>query len=112
MAAHAEPVSSLWSRGYAVLPEPERVELREGDVRFGPAWSLNRGAGVAQGDVSARRWNSRSPETAVETGEAHKSARSWASLPPRRTTLEAEYAIPTDPALGHCLWPLFSQTIQ
>lgn len=53
MAAHAETVSSLWSRGYAVLPEPQQVELREGDVRFGPAWSLNRGAGVAQGDGAA-----------------------------------------------------------
>jgi hexosaminidase len=53
MAAHAETVSSLWSRGYAVLPEPQQVELRVGDVQFGPAWSLNRGAGVALGDVAA-----------------------------------------------------------
>jgi hexosaminidase len=53
MAAHAETVSSLWLRGYAVLPEPQQVELREGDVTFGPAWSLDRGAGVAQGNVAA-----------------------------------------------------------
>ena len=53
MAAHAETVSSLWLRGYAVLPEPQQVELREGDVRFGPAWSLDRGAGVAPGDAAA-----------------------------------------------------------
>jgi hexosaminidase len=53
MAAHAETVSSLWSRGYAVLPEPQQVELGEGDVQFGPAWSLTRGAGVALGDVAA-----------------------------------------------------------
>jgi hexosaminidase len=52
IAAHAETVSSLWSRGYAVLPEPQQVELKNGDVRFGPAWSLDRGAGVAQGDVA------------------------------------------------------------
>jgi hypothetical protein len=37
-----------------VLPEPQQVELRESDVLFGPAWSLDRGAGVAQGDVAAR----------------------------------------------------------
>jgi len=53
MAAHAETVSSLWLRGYAVLPEPQQVELREGDVRFGPAWSLDRGAGVAPADAAA-----------------------------------------------------------
>ena len=53
MAAHAETASSLWLRGYAVLPEPQQVELREGDVRFGPAWSIDRGAGVAPGDVAA-----------------------------------------------------------
>jgi hexosaminidase len=51
-AAHAETVSSLWSRGYAVLPEPQQVELNGGDVRFGPAWSMDRGAGVAAGDVA------------------------------------------------------------
>ena len=54
VAAHAETVSSLWLRGYAVLPEPQVVELRAGDVRFGPAWSLDRGAGVAAGDVAVK----------------------------------------------------------
>src|SRR4051794_15366299 len=53
IAGYAETASSIWLRGYAVLPEPQQVELREGDVRFGPAWSLDRGAGVAQGDVAA-----------------------------------------------------------
>ena len=53
MAAHAETASSLWLRGYAVLPEPQQVELREGDVRFGPGWSIDRGAGVAPGEVAA-----------------------------------------------------------
>jgi hexosaminidase len=53
MAAHAETVSSLWLRGYAVLPEPQQVELQVGDVRFGPSWSVDRGAGVPQGDVAA-----------------------------------------------------------
>ena len=53
VAARAETVTSLWSRGYAVLPEPQQVELRAGDVRFGPNWSLDRGPGVTQGDVAA-----------------------------------------------------------
>lgn len=53
IAVHAETASSLWLRGYAVLPEPQQVELREGDLRFGPAWSLDRRAGVAQSDVAA-----------------------------------------------------------
>jgi hypothetical protein len=53
MAARAETASNLWLRGYAVLPEPQQVELREGDVRFGPAWSLARSVGVPQGDVAA-----------------------------------------------------------
>src|SRR5437764_162517 len=53
IALHAETATSLWLRGYAVLPEPQQVELRQGDVRFGPAWSLDRGSGVAQGDVAA-----------------------------------------------------------
>src|SRR5271155_2428996 len=52
VAAHTETVTSLWSRGYAVLPEPQQVELRAGDVRFGPNWSLDRGPGVTQGDAA------------------------------------------------------------
>ena len=52
MAANAETASILWSRGYAVLPEPQQVELRGDDVRFGPAWSLERGAGIAENDVA------------------------------------------------------------
>src|SRR5258707_9797846 len=53
VAGHAETVSTLWSRGYAVIPEPQQTELREGDMRFGPEWSLVRGAGVAETDVAA-----------------------------------------------------------
>lgn len=54
MAVHAETVSSLWSRGYAVLPEPQQVELRAGDIRFGPTFSVDRGAGVAQTDTASQ----------------------------------------------------------
>lgn len=42
MAAYADTVSSLWLQGYAVLPEPQQVELRGGNARFGPSWSLDR----------------------------------------------------------------------
>lgn len=52
IAAQAETVSSLWSRGYAVLPEPQQVELNGGDVRFGPAWSMDIGPSVPRGDVA------------------------------------------------------------
>src|SRR5947209_4524083 len=43
--------SLLASRGYAVLPEPRRVELGSGDFRFGPAWSVQR-KGVAANDIA------------------------------------------------------------
>jgi hexosaminidase len=36
----AAAASLLASRGYAVLPEPRRVELGANDFRFGPAWSV------------------------------------------------------------------------
>ncbi len=48
MAARADTVTTLWSRGYAVLPDPQRVELQEGDVRVGPEWSIARGPGVTE----------------------------------------------------------------
>ena len=48
----AQTISPLWSRGFAALPEPQQVELREGDVRFGPAWSLALGTGIAPTDVA------------------------------------------------------------
>src|SRR5215472_12519347 len=54
IAAQAETVSSLWSRGYAAIPQPQQVELRAGDLRVGPAWSVDRGPGVAPGDVAAQ----------------------------------------------------------
>lgn len=51
-AVDAETISKLWERGYAVLPDPQQVELTEGDLRFGPDWNLQRGAGVAAGDIA------------------------------------------------------------
>src|SRR5579862_6377708 len=38
---HAETLSRLAARGYAVIPEPQQVDLTESDVRFGPEWSLS-----------------------------------------------------------------------
>jgi hypothetical protein len=52
VAGRSETISKLWSRGYAVIPDPQQVELRDGDRRFGPEWQLQRGAGVAEGDVA------------------------------------------------------------
>jgi|HubBroStandDraft_4_1064222.scaffolds.fasta_scaffold149117_1 hypothetical protein len=34
-AGRAETVSKLWPRGYAVIPDPQQVELRDGNVWFG-----------------------------------------------------------------------------
>jgi len=44
-------VSPLAARGYAVLPEPRRVELGNADFRFGPAWSVQRN-GVPANDIA------------------------------------------------------------
>jgi len=40
-ALHAAPVSSLYVRGYTVIPEPQHVELRGEDFEFGSGWSVN-----------------------------------------------------------------------
>jgi hexosaminidase len=52
VAGRSETVSKLWSRGYAVIPDPQQVELLDGDQQFGPEWQIQRGAGVAEGDVA------------------------------------------------------------
>jgi hypothetical protein len=44
-------ISALASRGYAVLPEPRRVELAASDFNFGPAWSLQK-TGVPTNDIA------------------------------------------------------------
>ena len=52
-AVQAQTLSKLSARGYAVIPEPQQVELDEasGDLRFGPEWSLN-AADVPSGDAT------------------------------------------------------------
>jgi hypothetical protein len=52
VAGRAETISKLWSRGYAVIPDPQQVELLDGDRQFGPEWMLQRGTGVSEGDVA------------------------------------------------------------
>jgi hexosaminidase len=51
-AGHAETVSKLWLRGYAVIPDPQEVELGTDDLTFGQQWSIDRGAGVGEGDIA------------------------------------------------------------
>ena len=38
--------------GYVVMPEPQRVTLRENDFRFGPEWRLETGPGVNPNDTA------------------------------------------------------------
>ena len=48
----AATVSSLYARGYMVLPAPQRVELGEHDFRFGHDWRLQLGPGVPRNDTA------------------------------------------------------------
>ncbi len=48
----AQTLSPLASRGYTVIPEPQQVQLAAEDVRFGPAWSIDIGPGIAGNDVA------------------------------------------------------------
>jgi hexosaminidase len=50
-SASAAPVSALGARGYAVLPQPQRVTLNAADFRFGPAWGFER-KGVGADDIA------------------------------------------------------------
>lgn len=47
----AATVSPLAARGYAILPEPQRVTLGTADFRFGPGWALER-KGVSSDDIA------------------------------------------------------------
>jgi hypothetical protein len=53
-AAEGAPVtvSPLHARGYAVIPEPQRVTLRAADFQFGEGWELELVAGVRPDDVA------------------------------------------------------------
>jgi hypothetical protein len=46
-------VSSLFTRGYNVIPEPQKVELKSADFEFGPGWRIVLAEGVNANDVAA-----------------------------------------------------------
>ena len=48
----AATVSSLFARGYTVLPSPQKVELGQRDFRFTQDWRLELGTGVPNDDIS------------------------------------------------------------
>src|SRR5258708_11705437 len=50
-SAAAATISPLGARGYAVLPEPQRVTLGSSDFRFGTGWSVQR-QGVSADDIA------------------------------------------------------------
>src|SRR2546428_815482 len=50
-------VSSLYARGYTVLPAPQKVQLGEHDFRFGQDWRLQLGPGVSRSDIAVESLN-------------------------------------------------------
>jgi hexosaminidase len=50
----AATVSTLYERGYTVMPEPQRVTLRPGDFQFGPDWRLELGPGIRESDTAVQ----------------------------------------------------------
>src|SRR5579872_6669877 len=50
--ASAATITSLFSRGYTVIPEPQQVDLKGGDFEFGSGWRLALGSGVKADDVA------------------------------------------------------------
>jgi hypothetical protein len=50
--SNAATASPLFSRGYTVLPEPQKVTLGARDFQFGPDWRLELGISVPPNDVA------------------------------------------------------------
>ncbi len=48
----SETVSPLFSRGYTVMPEPQKVNLGSADFAFGDGWRLDLAEGVSPSDVA------------------------------------------------------------
>lgn len=48
----AQTVSPLFSRGYTVIPEPQKVSLEGHDFSFGTGWQLKLDKSVASSDVA------------------------------------------------------------
>ncbi len=51
--AAAQTVSSLFARGYTVIPEPQKTTLAGGDFNFGSQWRLRTDKSVNTGDITA-----------------------------------------------------------
>lgn len=49
---HGATPSVLYERGFNAIPEPQKVELKGGDVQFGNGWRLVLGKGVKPDDVA------------------------------------------------------------
>lgn len=47
-----QAASSLYSRGYTLIPEPQRIEMRGGDFEFGDSWHIGPLNGVKPDDVA------------------------------------------------------------
>ena len=50
--APGQTLSKLAERGFTVIPEPQQVQLEATDLRFGPAFSVQRDAGADPGDAA------------------------------------------------------------
>ena len=51
-STYGAAASSLYARGYTIMPEPQQVELKGPDFEFGNGWRLNVGSGVKADDVA------------------------------------------------------------
>ena len=51
-SSRAADVSPLYTRGYAVIPEPQQTELKGGDFPFGEGWQFLAARGVKPDDVA------------------------------------------------------------
>lgn len=49
----AQTPTPLWSRGYSVIPAPQKVQLSEGDVALDAAWSVE-AAGIPANHIAVR----------------------------------------------------------
>src|SRR5947208_2615329 len=48
----AQAVSPIYSRGYTLVPEPQKLELTGPDFAFDDTWHISVGSGVQAGDVA------------------------------------------------------------
>jgi hexosaminidase len=54
---YASDVSALYVRGYTVIPEPQKVELKSDDFQFDSGWRVELGQGVKADDVAVESLN-------------------------------------------------------